>query len=136
MIMGLAYEDIILPTVKSRMSIIRVPSSKKVIPDDVKEILDKAAEILISGKELHRLFAVLNMVAEKDQNSFFATHREYISSFIDRVGEVVISQQIGVKVNRDYGALLDVIYEHRRRCSLSDYTKDDFFVFIVSLIEN
>ncbi len=133
-IMGLAYEDIILPTVKSRMSIVRVPSLKKIVPDDVRVILDNAAEILLSGKDIHRLFSVLNMVAEKDQNSFYALHREYISSFIDRVGDVVISQQIGVK--KDYGPLLDVIYEHRKRCSMSDYTKDDFFVFIVSLIEN
>ncbi|WP_026653443.1 sigma 54-interacting transcriptional regulator [Butyrivibrio proteoclasticus] len=130
-IIGLAYEDKLLPTVKSRMIVSRIPSSK-IIPADVQNIFNLVADVLNGGAP-EGILKVLNMVAEKGNDSFFMSHREYVGSFIDFVGTIVITKQLSV--NKDYANLLDVIYSHRERCSSPNYTKDDFFILIVNIVE-
>ena len=136
-IIGLAYEDNLIPTVKSRMRIMRVSSEQRELPLEVKQIFENVL-VCLENKNLadyYSLLAVLNLVKEKDPKSFFAVYRDYVPELIDFFGEQIINRQLSFS-GKSYKKLLGVLYANRIACMTPQYTKDDFFVLIVQIIEN
>ena len=121
LIIGTCYEDNLLPTVKSRMQIIRV-GDKVAIPDDVKKIFDEVSACIDKGN-MSEIFSVLNLVKEKDPKSFFNEHREYVKDLISLIASKILRPEV-----------MRLSAEHLEKCSSASYTKDDLFVYVASLV--
>ncbi len=159
LIIGVAYEDTLLATVKSRMQVFTyVPldyetfrefCSEKDIPDPeimyfisggkVDE-LDVSNPVIptfrdvkkaIEGKELSALLPALGLLKEKDKENFFLSYPQYTGSLISFIGQLFVDKC------KDYPDFLDYVTvcgKHRERCNSVSYTKDDFFSFIAQII--
>lgn len=137
-IIGLAYEDCLIPTIKSRMRVVRVANKNRELPADVQRIFGEVKKCLAdeTATNYYYLLSILNLVKEKDPNSFFAVYRSYVPDFIDLVGNIVVNRQLSFSGKSNYKKLLNVLYADRNICSTPQYTKDDFFVLVVNIIEN
>jgi len=122
LIIGTCYEDNLLPTVKSRMQIVRVTDAVEV-SDDVKEIFGKVTKAIDEGN-LKDILVILNLVKEKDPKSFFQCHRDNVKDLI-----MVVSS----KIARPEVAKISA--QHLERCMSATYTKDDFFMYIANVVE-
>ncbi len=135
-IIGLAYEDNILSTLKSRMQVIRICNRKRVLSNDVQVILNRTRECLMNPHNggTQNLFRVLGLVKEKDPQSFFAIYREFVPDLIDMMAVTIVDRQITNK--KDYTGLLANLQRERTVCTNYRYSKDDFFALIVLIAEN
>lgn len=124
-VIGLCYEDNILSTVKSRMHLVTL-GNNETLSEELKQLFSEIEEIFSSGK-LTNLFSALNLVKEKDVESFFVTHRGDIGTVISHLGNMV-----SLKADEE---LIKTIANHRERCMSTTYTKDDFFVLVASITE-
>lgn len=122
LIIGTCYEDNLLPTVKSRMQIIRV-NDEVDLSEDVKKIFEGVHSSIETG-ELKRLFAILNLVKEKDPKSFFNVHRDNVKDLICEIASCFDRPQI-----------MRLSAEHLEKCMGSNYTKDDFFTYVANVVE-
>ena len=136
-ILGLAYSDSVIPTLRSRMQIIRVCNEEHIIPESVRIIMDEVKDYLSVSinSDFHDLFRILGLVKEKDPKSFFMLYREFIPELLDLIGKLVVDKQI-YQVDKDYCGLLALLCRDREVCGTSSYSKDDFFELIVQVIEN
>ncbi len=122
-ILGVCYEDEILPTVKSRMRRVCI-SEKKKIPENVKAVIDKAL-IAINNNPV-KLFDCLNLIKEKDKNSFYQIHRDYIGYLISFIGNACSSRLSKETIER--------LGYYRVHCMSSVFTQNDFFVMIATVV--
>ncbi len=122
LIIGTCYEDNLLPTVKSRMQLIRV-SEKVALPEDVSVLLDRIREVLAEGCP-EKLFVILNLVKEKDSRSFFSCHRDNVKDVIATVASSLMKPEI-----------MRLSSEHLEKCMSVGYTKDDFFMYVANVVE-
>ena len=133
-VIGVCYEDNIIPTVKSRMKKI-VVSENKGLPENVLMLFDGVIASM-GSEHPENILSVLNLVKEKDSESFFAVHREYVGELISTIGNCIIYTE-----TNDCSLLLlektmPRLGFHRERCMDSSYSKDDFFMLIVTVIED
>ena len=122
-ILGVCYEDNILPTVKSRMKKVKI-SDKVELPQDILDIFSSVSVALSSKSE--SIFECLNLVKEKDANSFFLAHREYIGALLTHIGNTCSSNLSEKTIQR--------LSTQREYCMSSSFTKDDFFVLIATIV--
>ena len=160
-VIGIAYDDLIA-TIESRMVIVnynpltksefRSVCADKGIDDpdmlyyitegvqtEVKENLlqvFKSVKDDVMSEQPEDLLSSLHLVKEKDDKSFFAVHSDHINqlfSYLSYLSSLML--QAGRIDNDKFDKLLLSISDNRRRCGQSNYTKDDFFIGIVSFIE-
>ena len=124
-IIGICYEDGILPTVKSRMRKVQL-SEKVELPADVLEIFSKVSDALSSKPS--DVFGCLNLVKEKDPDSFYQAHREHVGSLLTFIGNNC-SSKLSTETILRLGTM-------REYCMSSAFTKDDFFVLIATVVND
>lgn len=124
-VIGVCYEDGILPTVKSRMQKVQL-TNKKLLSDDVMNIFDKVGVALNTNPV--DVLSCLNLVKEKDTESFFHAHRENVGELLSFIGNNCsskLSEEVVLKLG-----------SQRECCMSSSFSKDDFFVLIVTIVED
>ncbi len=157
-IIGIAYEDSLLPTVKSRMQLVSYTPldlasfmeycEKNGVPDGMvqyflsggmTENVKKDSPVVaifnavgadIKDRRFSSLLKSLNLLKEKDKDSFFVSDREYVPSLISFMGQTFTDN---LRNKKDY-ELIALCGEHRERCESVSYTKDDFFDLIAQII--
>lgn len=122
-VIGVCYEDGILPTVKSRMQKIHI-ADKKEIPADVEGIFEKISSALVSSPV--DVLRHLNLVKEKDPESFYQAHRDYVGDLLTLIGNTCSSNLSREVVLR--------LADMRENCMSSSFTKDDFFVLLATIV--
>lgn len=133
-VIGVCYEDNIIPTVKSRMKKI-VISENKELPDDVRMIFDGVIASMC-GEHPEEILSMLRLVKEKDPESFFAVHREYVGELISTIGSCISFTETKNCSSLLLEKTMPRLASHRERCMSSGYSKDDFFMLIVTVIED
>ena len=135
-IIGLAYEDRILSTLKSRMQVIRICDKKRELSNELEDIFYQTRKRLLSNScdNVKELLSILGLVREKDPQSFFSIHRESVPDLIDVIASAIIDRHI--VNNKDYTSLLTNLCCEKSRCSDIRYSKEDFFLLIAEVIEN
>ncbi len=152
-LIGLAYEDSLIHTVKSRMSIVyyRPVSLDEYLAASDQDGADGTVLYFATGGGLETmdqnkiqyfsdvknaidrnvpLFEALHLVKEKDDKSFFSVYRESVGAMISFIGSLLVRKAISSP------ELLDQITRcnlNRSKCMAVSYTKDDFFRFIAEL---
>lgn len=156
-ILATAYTGRVLNTIKSRMQILTYPTMTEAefldryrtlsdadilfyitggVPmelspeqDDLTEVVAafKGVKEAIKAKDKKKLFSSLNLVKEKDKNSFFEVYKQYVPAFLS-----FILRQRGI----EWGdKLLEVLKEERNLSESVSYTSADFFSAIVQVAE-
>lgn len=134
-VIGVCYEDNIIPTVKSRMKKI-VVSENRELPEDVLRIFDGVIASMGSSEHPESILRLLNLVKEKDPESFFAVHREYVGELISTIGSCISFTETKNCSSLLLEKTMPRLASHRERCMSSGYSKDDFFMLIVTVIED
>ncbi len=157
-VIGIAYEDTLLATVKSRMQIVSYAPldlvsfmehcEKNGVSDGevqyflsggMTENIKKDSPVVnvfknvgadIKDRRFSSLLKSLNLLKEKDKDSFFLSNREYVPSLISFMGQTFTDNLKGEKDHE----LITLCGEHRERCESVSYTKDDFFDLIAQII--
>ncbi len=162
-IIGIAYEDTLLPTIKSRMRCIYyqplpfdayqeqfVKSGNQTAnvlahyyasggilganpPDEVIRIFAKVKEAFLTGVP-HLAFLHYNMVKEKDPNAFFVAHRAYVGPALSFMGAVITGLYEKNKI-ANYGKAVQLLAANRNSCNSLSYTKDSFFACLSQVVE-
>lgn len=111
--------------------------------NEVNSVDDDLLKIFLSIKdalfdEPKKILNVLNLVTEKDKNAFSSLYSDYESSLIKYIGRLLtdrLERELIEEAPVNYN-LLDSI----KLCSIqrvdSGYTKNNFFSFVVNLINN
>lgn len=160
-VIGVAYGDMIA-TIESRMVVVNYePLSKTAfkaycekkgladgdilyyisdgVPSDVEpSLLEKFKGVkgAVMSDKPENLLAVLNFVKEKDSASFFVTNNEYISQLFSYLSYLAKLKFDAEQIDCDkYEKLLVSVRNSRERCKQTTYTKDDFFLGIISFVE-
>ena len=124
-VLGVCYEDGILPTVKSRMNKVRI-LDKVELSAEVATIFDKVGTALNDNPV--DVFRCLNLVKEKDTDSFFQVHRNAVGELLSFIGNTCSSKLSTETVMR--------LGSQREYCMSSNFTKDDFFVLIATIVSD
>lgn len=124
-ILGVCYENGILPTVKSRMTKVHI-AGKVELPAEVTAIFDKVGVAL--NENPMDVLKCLNLVKEKDNESFFQVHRDAVGELLTFIGNNCSS-----KLSED---TIERLGSQREYCMSSNFTKDDFFVLIVTVVND
>lgn len=124
-ILGVCYENTLLPTVKSRMKKVHI-SDKAQLSDEVTAIFDKVLVALDDKPE--ELLLCLNLVKEKDTSSFYQQYRNSVGDLLSLIGNHCSSKLSEETVKR--------LGKQREYCMSSNFTKDDFFVLIATVVND
>lgn len=162
-IIGVAYEDTLLPTVKSRMQVVKYKplafeTYKTQLRTDVADadplvwyyatggipgiyadaeivrVFTDVQSAFFSGSP-HRAFSAFHMVKEKDEEDFFKIHRSYVPQAIAFMGALITRLYEADTANTGYGNAISLLSEHRDYCNTLAYTKDSFFSCVAQVVE-
>ncbi len=150
LVIGVASEDKMLPTIKSRMRVITyspmsLPQFKEccdegegIIPryfaskgdpyaDVDGEVLDIFIRIekCVEKNALTQLFEILSLAGEKDTGNFYNVHRNSLPSLISLIGKLL--------ADKGDSRGVELCKVNRERCAGSSYTNNDFFLFVSEL---
>ncbi len=153
-VIATATEDVILSTIKSRMRVIYyepltlyefissssddedtalkmffisggVPGGENM---DLMPIYDKVEKAIKEG-HFEKLLDAFSMVSEKSGKDFFTVNRKYVGAMISYIGTLITN------IYPTDFSRIDVCNNHKQKCNALSYTKDNFFAFLVALIE-
>lgn len=160
-VIAVACEDTLLPTVKSRMRIVpyrQVSFSQyvkhfdrtgkdpevwyyatggivgKTADEDVEETFLKVKRAF-TKKDAPGIFQAFHAAKEKDTDAFFLVHRAYVPSALSFLGALVMGNAEKDPSGAKYMSLLDTLANHRGRCHELSYTKDSFFSCLAEIAE-
>ena len=162
-VIGVAYEDTLLPTVKSRMQVVKYQplafeaykkqlftNEKGVDPlvwyyatggmpgitadAEIAQVFTDVKAAFCSGRPF-LAFKAFHMVKEKDENAFFAHHREYVSAALAFMGAVLTALYEADTANTRYDDSISLLAEHQNYCNTLAYTKDSFFSCVARVVE-
>lgn len=151
LVIGIADEDKLLPTIKSRMRVVVyspmplaqfkeglsaedscvVPRyfASKGNPDadidgDVLGIFCRVLEC-VESNTMSQLFDILSLTGEKDSSNFYSLHRAHVPSLISLIGKILADKgdSRGVALCK----------RNRERCAEPSYTNNDFILFVTEL---
>lgn len=99
--------------------------------------LFKDLQDCIQMQSFFELFSIFHLVREKDKEAVTENRRviPYLISFIQEEFIKSLTSASVVNVNTKLDSL-KILEEHRLRCEIPGYTKDDFFNLIVHLAES
>lgn len=159
------YEDTLLPTIKSRCRTIKYEGmnysqylsycKENNIPNAMayfyitggnvngiasadQQLITKFinAENSIKNGRYSELLGTFNLVKEKDSNNFFITYKDYVPSLISFIGNVLTEQLLNSGTDEiKHLKRIETCRINRNLSGVSSYTKDNFFNFVISLIE-
>lgn len=158
-VVGVAYEDNLLPTIKSRVRIFRytpttyaeyvasgegkadpvvyyyasggIPGAE--IDSTILQTFQQVKEA-VEERNKRALFLSLGLVQEKDKNMFFTAHRQQVGSTLSLIGHCLTNMQLVNPEDLVVSRSLKVIADHKERCNKLQYSKDDFFACIAGIL--
>ena len=159
MVIGVSYEDNLLPTIKSRCRVIRYEpttfaeyaASDASLADPVvyyyasggvlgaetdKKLLETYQRVkeAVEKRDKNALFLSLGLVSEKDRNLFFSSYRKQIGGTLSLIGHCLTNMMLVSPEDELISRSLKLISEHKERCDRLQYSKDDFFLCIAGIL--
>lgn len=164
-IIGIAYEDTLIPTVKSRVKTITYQpmffelykskleekegfnkdpvayyyaSGGNIDSEPDKEVVSVFTDVkdAMLSRNAEKLFSAFHMVKEKDSDAFFSKHRDYVAPAISLMGDVAIKLCKEQPGNKRYRACASYLSKQRAICNDLSYTRDSFFLCVMGVVEN